>query len=198
MILEYLLRIPALLIAMTIHEFSHAFISNIQGDPTPKSQGRLSLNPLRHIDPIGLLMLFLVRFGWAKPVMINPMYYKNKKTGELYTAIAGPLSNILLALISLIFLKYLGNTGIIASFFEQLYIYNLVFAVFNIIPIPPLDGSKVLYTFLPYKYSYAIQKYENYGQIILLLLVVTNFISRILNPLLNVVNRFLNSLVLMM
>ncbi len=195
-ILVYLYRIPALLLAMSFHEYAHGLVSYKLGDPTPKVQGRLTLNPLAHIDPVGFLALWIVGFGWAKPVMINPIYYKDAKKGELLTAAAGPLSNVIMAFVSLLLINIGGyNVAILGPILYQLYIYNVVLAVFNIIPVPPLDGSKVLYSLLPYRYSYAFTQYENVGQIILLILLFTGMISRIMNPLVNLLDLWLRSII---
>ncbi|WP_051586022.1 site-2 protease family protein [Caldanaerobius polysaccharolyticus] len=181
---------------MSFHEYAHGLVSYKLGDPTPKVQGRLTLNPLAHIDPVGFLALWIVGFGWAKPVMINPIYYKDAKKGELLTAAAGPLSNVIMAFVSLLLINIGGyNVAILGPILYQLYIYNVVLAVFNIIPVPPLDGSKVLYSLLPYRYSYAFTQYENVGQIILLILLFTGMISRIMNPLVNLLDLWLRSII---
>ncbi|SHE54114.1 Zn-dependent protease (includes SpoIVFB) [Caldanaerobius fijiensis DSM 17918] len=195
-ILIYLYRIPALLLAMSFHEYAHAVVSYKLGDPTPKAQGRLTLNPLAHIDPVGFLTLWIIGFGWAKPVAINPMYYKDVKKGEFLTAIAGPLSNVLMAFVSLLII-YAGGYElvVIGPILHQLYIYNIVLAVFNIIPVPPLDGSKILYSLLPYRYSYVLEQYENFGQILLLILLFTGIISRVMGPLVNLVDFGLRSII---
>lgn len=191
MILDFLYRIPALIIAMSFHEFSHGYIANKLGDPTPKQYGRLTLNPLAHIDPLGLLMLWLFKFGWAKPVPINPMYFKDKKRGVLLVSLAGPVSNVVLAVISRILMKWLIGYTVIYQILSALYMYNLVFAVFNMIPIQPLDGSKVLWSLLPAKQAYLLSQYEQYGQIILLILVFTGVISFVLEPLISALNLFI-------
>lgn len=195
-ILIYLYRIPALLLAMSFHEYAHALVSYKLGDPTPKAQGRLTLNPLAHIDPVGFLTLWIIGFGWAKPVTINPMYYKDVKKGEFLTAIAGPLSNVLMAFVSLLIIYASGyELVVIGPILHQLYIYNIVLAVFNIIPVPPLDGSKILYSLLPYRYSYVLEQYENFGQILLLILLFTGIISRVMGPLVNLVDFGLRSII---
>jgi len=192
---EMLLRIPALLIAITFHEYAHARISDAMGDPTPRWTGRLSLNPMAHLDPVGLLMLWIFRFGWAKPVQINPSYYKNPKKGILLVSLAGPLSNLLLAFITLLLIKVgLFYGGILYTFFQTLFVYNLVLAVFNLIPIPPLDGSKILTSLLPGRQSYAFSQIEPYGPFILIILVYFGFLNVILDPLISFVHMGLNTL----
>ncbi|MDI6602365.1 MAG: site-2 protease family protein [Thermoanaerobacteraceae bacterium] len=164
MILDYLYRLPALLIAITIHEFSHGFVANKLGDPTPKNAGRLTLNPFAHLDLLGALMLFIFRFGWAKPVPINPFYFKNRKTGTLFVSIAGPLSNFLVAIISISILKYVNLNPIMFNILLLTYWFNLNLFIFNLIPLSPLDGSHILYCILPQKYTFDLQRYETMGQ----------------------------------
>ncbi|MEG0290674.1 MAG: site-2 protease family protein, partial [Erysipelotrichaceae bacterium] len=146
--LKFLL--PAVLIALTLHELAHGFVSYKLGDPTPKQEGRLSLNPFAHLDPFGTLCLIVFGFGWAKPVMVNPNYYKNPKVGMVLTAIAGPLTNFLIAFVFLLLDVLMIRFNLAYSNSFSFYIYNLLLVtsqisiglgVFNLIPIPPLDGS---------------------------------------------------------
>jgi len=141
-----LVSLPILLITISIHEYSHAKVADILGDPTPRLAGRLTLNPISHIDPFGLLALVLVRFGWAKPVPVNPYNFKNPRGGELLVSLAGPLSNFLLAWVLAIIYKNvpLPNNDFLSMIISYTIWINLSLAVFNLIPIPPLDGSHIL------------------------------------------------------
>jgi Zn-dependent protease len=192
---EMLLRIPALLIAISFHEYAHARVSYSLGDPTPKWRGRLSLNPLVHLDPIGLIMLWLFRFGWAKPVEINPSYYKEPKKGTILVSLAGPMANLILAFIAMIILKLdILRIGVLDSFIYILFLYNLTLAVFNLIPIPPLDGSKILAGLLPARQADEFSKLEAYGPFVLILLVYFGLLGKILNPLIIFIHRGLDVL----
>ena len=162
----------AILIAITVHEFSHAWMANYLGDPTAKLEGRLSLNPLVHIDPIGFIMLLLVHFGWAKPVPYNPNYLKNPRTGSLLIALAGPISNFVLALIFSIPLKYISPDHFLIDFFLLSVLINIGLMVFNLLPIPPLDGSKVLAFFIPAKYNRELEAFFAKGPLILFGIII--------------------------
>lgn len=170
----------AVVIALSFHEFSHALVSYWCGDKTAKAEGRLSLNPLRHIDPFGFLTLTLFGFGWAKPVNIRPSNYKHPRLGCALTAAAGPLSNFILAFISTFFyalcaIKYSFEGSAVyyncALLFKLIFSYNVGLGLFNLIPIPPLDGSKVIGEFLPYKAQRAYYSIERYGFIIAIAVV---------------------------
>lgn len=192
---EMLLRIPALLIAITFHEYAHARVSYALGDPTPRWTGRLSLNPIAHLDPVGLLMLWIFRFGWAKPVQINPSYYRDPKSGILLVSVVGPLSNLFLAFITLVLIKLnLFYGGILSTFIHILFVYNLVLAVFNLIPIPPLDGSKILMSLLPGRQDHLFSQMESYGPLILILLVYFGLLNVVLDPLITFVQIGLDAL----
>ncbi|HZW49032.1 MAG TPA: site-2 protease family protein [Bacillota bacterium] len=191
---DFIFYIPGLLIALTVHEFAHSWVSYRLGDPTPKVQGRLSFNPLHHIDPIGFIMMILFRFGWCKPVEINPFYYKNKRQGMLMVALAGPAANFLTALVvTLIYalltlflpLSILFNSYLIKVLLGTL-MYNVNLGLFNLIPISPLDGSKVLEGLLPARESFQYMKFMNqYGILILLALMVTGAYRYLISPLAN-------------
>lgn len=189
-----LLNLPILLISITLHEFAHAYSASLLGDPTAKHHGRLTLNPIAHIDIAGLLLLIFAGFGWAKPVPINPDYFKNRRKGYFLVSIAGPLSNFLLALIFTVLLgieiKYI-DSFVIHNIFTYGIIINIVLAIFNLFPIPPLDGSKILLALLPKGFEEQYYKYQKYSYALLLILVYFNVINKVLNP---IVNYFLNLL----
>jgi Zn-dependent protease len=178
-----LLNLPTLFIALTVHEFSHALVSDRLGDPTPRSLGRLSLNPLRHLDPVGAIFLLLFRFGWAKPVPINPSYYKKVKSGTSLVSVAGPVSNLILAFIGLFILRFsveflYQNQIYILIFLIQFIMVNITLAVFNLLPFSPLDGSKIYISLLPDRIYFKILQYERYGFIAIMLLLVTGLLDR--------------------
>lgn len=178
---KYAARLIVLFTAMPFHECAHAFISYKLGDPTAKMQGRLSLNPLKHLDLMGSVFLVFAGFGWAKPVPVDPRYYKNPKTGMALSSLAGPVSNLLLAFVSMIFYKF-ALYGYYANPSQGLYyvtlilstmvITNVVLAIFNLIPVPPFDGSRVFGLILPEKAYWSIMRYERYilGGVFILLI----------------------------
>jgi Zn-dependent protease len=184
---QLLLLAPPILLALTFHEFAHAYVANRFGDDTAKRSGRLTLNPLAHLDPLGTIMIFLVHFGWAKPVPVNPYNLKNPKQGMLWISAAGPLSNILLALISGLLLRFFSTMNISpqpGSMMEILIIMvvwslriNLALAIFNILPIAPLDGSKILYGLLPPRFEKHIHLLERYGPVILIGLIIFGYFT---------------------
>lgn len=176
----FLLSAVAVLFCLTVHEVSHGLAANALGDPTAKSQNRLSLNPLRHIDIFGTLMMLVAGFGWAKPVPVDMRYFRHPKLGMAVTALAGPVSNFILAYLALLvraavlpFYMTSGGTGwyLAVDFTETLAILSIGLGIFNLIPIPPLDGSKVLEGILPDRIYYAILRYENVGMLLLMLVL---------------------------
>ncbi|MBQ2697153.1 MAG: site-2 protease family protein [Clostridia bacterium] len=176
--------IPAVLFSLSFHEFFHGFVADRLGDPTARNQGRLTLNPKAHLDPIGTVCMLLFRFGWAKPVPVNMMYFKNPKQGMAITAAAGPASNLLLAFgsMALYFVFAIrGGDGLIGgyltTFFYIMILINVGLAVFNLLPISPLDGSKILYAVLPNQIYFKIMQYEQYFQPIIFLLLWTGLLS---------------------
>lgn len=185
--------LPVVIIATCLHELSHGYVSYRLGDPTPKRTGRLTLNPLKHLDPIGSLCLLCFGFGWAKPVQVNPRYYRSVKGGMVLTALAGPAMNFLLALIGsfvmslmirivgpqLTFQTEMGYKTFlyIYKFFMYFTLLNIGLGSFNLIPFPPLDGSKVLASVLPDPLYYVWMKYERYGQLILMVILYAGLLS---------------------
>jgi len=184
--------IIGLIIALSIHEFSHAFVADRLGDPTPRAHGRLTLNPLAHLDPLGTLMLVVARFGWGKPVPIDSYNLKNPKRDEALIGLAGPLSNILLSFLLGFLVRFFPS--LITIIFPIISI-NLSLAIFNLLPIPPLDGSKIFLNLLPVDTAQNWEEELNrFGPIILIALIFlplagSNLISLIINP---VMGFFLN------
>lgn len=195
-----LLTLPGILIALTIHEFSHAYSAYLLGDTTAKQYGRLTLNPLSHIDIVGFLMLIFFRFGWAKPVPINPNNFSNRKMGYFIVSIAGPLSNIILAIIFTLIMGISIRLQLNPYIFNMLYsaiFINLVLAVFNLFPIPPLDGSKILLAILPDHMEYKYYQLQKYSYILLFALVYFRVINRVLFPIVNFIFNVLMSFLMM-
>ena len=190
LILSYLCSaVVVVFISSPVHEYAHAMTAVKLGDPTPKYTGRTTLNPLAHIDYIGALLIFLFGFGWAKPVQVNPRYFKNPKRDMAVTALAGPVSNVLLGFVFYVFYKLLGYAPSTApiyyvTFFCLQVVYiNITLAVFNLIPIPPLDGSRIVYIFLPTKIYFGIMRYERYIMIAMFILLWFGAFSNILGTL---------------
>lgn len=212
-----LFTIIVVVFSLSLHETAHGYAAYKMGDPTARNLGRLSLNPARHLDPIGTIAMMLVGFGWAKPVPINSRYFRNPRKGIAITSLSGPVSNLLLSFVALLlqmilnaaldvhlfsvygsthtyisvmgsdittlgdaelFAKIIYFISLLLSYF---HILNLYLAIFNLIPIPPLDGSKILYLFLPSRIYYRIQQYEQYISIVLIVLLLTGSLSGILS-----------------
>jgi len=181
MTLEILLTIVFFALSVIIHEVSHGFIANKLGDPTAKLSGRLTLNPVSHIDPIGSILVpallffsgtkFL--FGWAKPVPINPINFTNPKKDILKVSIAGPVSNLIIGFIAFVVWRLVPETLVLSSVMVNTFSLNIALAIFNMIPVFPLDGSKVLAGLLPYNLEYKYRQYEKYGTFILLFIIFT-------------------------
>ncbi|MBQ5467884.1 MAG: site-2 protease family protein [Oscillospiraceae bacterium] len=175
----------AALLSISVHESAHALSAHWLGDDTAKRMGRISLNPFRHLDPVGFFMMVVAHFGWARPVPVDMRRFKNPKVGMALTALAGPLSNILLALIST-FAFYLtpaaersaGIANVLISFFRVMIILNTGLAVFNLIPVSPLDGSKILAIILPDAAYLKLMRYERYGMLILIGLLFLNLLDK--------------------
>ncbi|WP_366796955.1 site-2 protease family protein [uncultured Fretibacterium sp.] len=186
-----LLTLPAVLWAISFHEFCHGYAAKLVGDPTAERSGRLSLNPLDHFDLVGTLMLLFVGFGWAKPVPINTRYFRHPRRDLVIVSLAGIVGNILTAVVCVLFLRFLGEpwyrlagrAGI--TVLIQMIVINVGLAAFNLIPIPPLDGSRVLEAFLPFRFLRYYYWLERYGMIILLILLVTGIVDVLFNPIFN-------------
>lgn len=202
--LGFLYWIIALVVAITIHEFSHALLAEHLGDPTPRLQGRLTLNPLAHLDPIGTILLIVARFGWGKPVVFDPFNLRHPRRDAAIISLAGPISNILLATACSIILHvfFTFHLSLVASsplsilpFFligllQPLIVLNVVLAVFNLIPIHPLDGFKIVGGILPEEYAREWYQLEGYGMIFLIFLIFPIFggvapISQLISPVIN-------------
>lgn len=180
--------LPGIVIAMVIHEYAHARVAVYLGDYTPRLMGRLTLNPAAHIDPIGLVMLFLVRFGWAKPVQINPNNFRNPRRDDILVSLAGPGANLLMAFFALLVMVLLYKLDFemspgMQTVFSLIMIYNINFAIFNMLPIPPLDGSQVLKQLLPYNLLRMYEGIERYSFLILIVFIMTPVLHYVFVPL---------------
>ena len=192
---QYPVMIPALLLALTAHEYAHAWTANALGDPTARAQGRLTLNPIAHLDPVGTLALLFFRFGWAKPVPVNHLYFDHPRRDLMWVALAGPLTNLGLAAVSALILGMFrglhvgpGLFWIVSPLVLMLrwsVIYNVVLAIFNIIPIPPLDGGRVLSGLLPPRQAATYSRIEPYGMVLLMLLILSGAVDLVMAPPIN-------------
>lgn len=185
--MEMLYRLPAVFIGFSFHEYAHALAAYHMGDNTAKNNGRLTIDPMAHIDPLGILMLIIFKFGWAKPVPINPANFKNRKKGIILVSLAGPMMNFAIAIITLLiyglmYFKFGIKNVILDRIIINVYFINIGLGIFNLIPLPPLDGSKILAGLLPTKIEYKFYQYEQYSYILLLILIFTNAIDYILGP----------------
>jgi Zn-dependent protease len=171
-----LISLIAALTCIILHEMSHGFVASLLGDKTAKNMGRLSFNPLKHIDPIGLLAFVFIGFGWAKPVQIDPRNFKNPKLGMAISALAGPVSNFILAVFVLFvlgfFVPFVNQDSFVLLLLIRIAYFSVVLGIFNLVPIPPLDGSKVLYAVASDELWLKLLRYERYGFIVLLILIM--------------------------
>jgi Zn-dependent protease len=206
-ITELIILAPPLLFALTLHELAHGFVAFHLGDPTARDAGRLTLNPLKHLDPLGTIAFFLIKIGWAKPVPVNPSYFRNPKRDMLWVALAGPVTNLVLAVASAILTKGIWalatvlpysaaaeailvpvNSMLIASVW-----INLVLCIFNFLPIPPLDGSRILTGILPDHLALSYMKIERFGFVLILVLAFSGVLSRVIVPIISFANSLLLS-----
>lgn len=208
-----LLTLPGVILALSFHEFAHAFVSDRLGDPTPRNQGRLTLDPLKHIDPVGIFLLIFAHIGWGKPVQINPKNFSkiSESKGEALVALAGPVMNFILAFILMIIfyviLIFVPGTGILASFnainimniiITVIYyaiIINIGLGVFNLIPIPPLDGSKIFLRFLPYRAQRWIDNNMQMISLVFMVLFIFGILGYITSPVISVIMKGMQYLV---
>jgi Zn-dependent protease len=166
-----LLSAPAILFGLTVHEFAHGWVAYRLGDPTAKMMGRLTLNPLKHLDPVGTIALFLFRFGWAKPVPIDPSHFRHPTRDMALSSLAGPAANLAVALVSGLLFRLvtaLGVAGFAQLLLGYFVLFNIILCFFNLIPIPPLDGSRLVYYFLPPDLAAGYARLERYGFLILM------------------------------
>jgi Zn-dependent protease len=196
---EILYTIPVLLIAFPVHEFSHGLTAYLLGDPTAKKEKRLTLNPIRHLDPFGTICLVLFGFGWAKPVPIDPRNFKNPKGGMAVTALSGPLSNLILGFISVVLLLATYAAGlsgtfadIVQKFLSVSAVLNISLCLFNLIPLPPLDGEKIIAIFLPDAAEAFLERYAMYFQLLLMFLLFSSILT---GPLMTLVDNVYTNMV---
>lgn len=205
-IIQLLLSLPVCLLALSVHETAHGYIAYRLGDPTARSMGRLTLNPIKHIDPIGFLCMVLFGFGWAKPVPINTRYFKKPKRDMALTGVAGPISNLLLAIVFALAMKlfyvaiahvhFPNETVLLMAVYFRSFLYygiylNVALAIFNLLPVPPMDGSRLLFAVLPSNLYFKIMRYEQYIYIAVLVLLALGVLSPVINFLTNAVMRLI-------
>ncbi|MED4534809.1 site-2 protease family protein [Metabacillus fastidiosus] len=195
--LEYIpYVIIALMIAFTVHEFAHAYVAYKFGDSTAKDQGRLTLSPLAHLDPFGTILIFIAGFGWAKPVPVNRYYFKNPRLAGILVSIAGPLSNLVIAFIGMAMFAVLASTNVLGflpgymvegleQFFTILIKLNILLFIFNLLPLPPLDGYRIIQDLVSANTRAKMTQYENYAIVVFLIIVITPLDQYTIHPLIN-------------
>lgn len=192
---QFLVTAVGIAVAISVHEFGHAYVAHLLGDDTAKMSGRMTLDPMKHVDPLGLIMLIVARFGWAKPVPVNPNNFKNYKLGNLLVSLAGPAFNLLTAIIFANLMRFFGMEAI-QLIFSYIVSFCIGFAAFNLLPLPPLDGWGIISTFIPIRYYDVVYKYESMSTFIFILLILTRFHVIILSPIVNVLYGIVNAFVI--
>jgi len=187
---DILVQIVGIAVAISVHEFGHAYSAHLLGDDTAKMYGRMTLNPAKHLDIMGLIAMIIFHIGWAKPVPVNPNNFKNYKVGNTIVSLAGVTANIITAIICILINKYV-NMYAINLIAQYVIVYNVGFAAFNLLPIPPLDGWGVISSFIPYKYNELVYKYESMSSIIFLVLIITGAYSLFVSPIINIIWKIL-------
>jgi Zn-dependent protease len=186
-LIDKLYYLPGIFVGFSFHEFAHAWAAYLMGDDTAKKAGRLTVDPRAHIDLLGFIALLFAGFGWAKPVPIDPMSFKKRRLGTIIVSLAGPLMNLIIAFITLIVIYVVFNVfgyenDVVYNVIFSMFVVNIVLCVFNLIPIPPLDGSKILASFLPGHLETKLYELERYSYLILLALIFTDVLDKILDP----------------
>jgi Zn-dependent protease len=188
----------ALIIAFSVHEFAHAFVAYKFGDDTAARQGRLTLNPMKHLDPLGTILIFIAGFGWARPVPVNRFFFKNPRLAGVLVSVAGPVSNLLMVILAYLLFYGLGAAGLasgipefLITFLDHFIWLNLVLFVFNLLPFPPLDGYRIIEDLAPADVRAKMTQYENYGALIFLIVVITPLDQYTIQPIFNTVLPFL-------
>lgn len=197
LLIDKLIILPGIIVGLSFHEFGHAAMAYLMGDDTAKRAGRMNVDPISHIDPVGFLMLMLAGFGWARPVPIQEANFRNRNIGLFLVSIAGILMNLIIAILFFIILYFTESMVNSQAYVEVMYavvIINIGLACFNLLPIPPLDGSKVLYSVLPMRWRYKFYEYERYGQFILILLLMTGTIGYAMAPIQRVIYGMMNGI----
>ena len=210
-LVSMLLSLPIVLLALSVHEVAHGYAAYRLGDPTAKNFGRLTLNPLKHLDPLGFACMILAGFGWANPVPINSRYFRKPRRDIALVGLAGPLSNLLLAVVFLLLLRFVGfgvlvNLSVTSQlqynliYFTVLFLYygvylNVTLALFNLLPVPPLDGSRIFYVFLPPRLYYKVMQYQRVITLVVMALLLLGPLSALLNWLTTLILKGLFALV---